>query len=748
MLPVFDLSTPVVDFGASCAPLQGHRAWLLWPALAYKVLLPARSNDAFNLFQRALLAMCRAGVKTPSELEARLALPRELVTFVLEQLREMGMLAAGDVPTPRALRLLDDSDDALEAEDAGYVFVDGHSGRLWPRLHRGSLAVVEAEFDDKAPATRAPARFSRGPVGHREHIKATVLWCGESAVGGRPPTTFEIIKAARRQRRRERAFAREHHGAEPSTDVDPSGGEPARAAFERARLVSSVPEPILVAAFVLVPADARHRSWLITDPCGLGISDVLRDGLTRLANQGTGSARGLLTRLTGEARRVDPGDLAHYLAEADRAAGERVAQQLGGAARRLPADVVQRLVHAEERLTAARSRATRSIKQVEGYLGHVYAALEGVFGWLMGLYADPAVLAALSSSPTGNSAILQRIAEALGFSIGGGTASLLGVSRTVVKAALDGGNKSLAGSLAAGLLAAQIRHDHPFRALGARCPDALEFLADLARLRNSASHATAAIPTLEIALATRDRTVALLVAIVGSDAVPTTASVSAPPEIAWGADLILRMRARAEHEVLEYEGIDEHQALRTRLIDLHLAAIVLELLAASPPHGSAGVASRVLDFALAAAIALEAAVAAIEQASPSSAAAAARITEDDQANDALFAGTAAALGFTLASTGTLPPALGRARTDRIRRAAQGRQSTLSAGLLAQVLTAANDEAHPLRRVAHEAPSFLLDVARIVEIRGHADEVHLELADAARLRDLVRDNVRAVLAALD
>src|SRR4051812_40549074 len=101
MLPVFDRSTPVVDFGANARPLRGRQRWILWPALAYQVLLPAPRSSAFNVFQRAILALCAAGVRAPRDVAAKLALPLDLVTFVVEQLEGMDLLDARSCLTHR-----------------------------------------------------------------------------------------------------------------------------------------------------------------------------------------------------------------------------------------------------------------------------------------------------------------------------------------------------------------------------------------------------------------------------------------------------------------------------------------------------------------------------------------------------------------------------------------------------------------------------------------------------------------------
>jgi hypothetical protein len=742
MQPAFDRSTPVVDFGATSQPLGGTRKWVLWPAFAYKVLLPARRDSAFNLFQRTVLGLCHAKVRAPSELQARLALPEELVAFILEQLQGMGLLDEANAPTPRALRLLDEEDDSFEAEDAGYVFVDAHGHRPWPRLHRGSLPFVTAEL-----GSGGIARFTRGPEGDPTPVTATVLWPAPNVRTGHPPTPLEILKAARQHHRRQRAFAREWTGVELSDELTPSQGEPGRSSLKRVRLVNSTPEPILVAAFFLAPQDARHQAWLITDPCGLGLSEVLRDEARRLARDDKGQVRRLIEELTGEAWHVDGGDLAHYLAEASRAATARVSRHLGEAVNLLPKEVVQRLADAEGRLESARTHSSASTKAIEDFLGHAYAAVEGVFVWLVELFPDRSVLAALADSGPANAQLLRRVAAAQGFSTSERLLGLLGVPRSAVMGALRG-NRALPGRLAVALLAAQRRTEHPLRALAVTFPQALELLSHLGRLRNDASHDTDSVPSVDRALAVRDQLFAFLRALVGTKSGTQAVSTSASGALTWGADMLLRIRAQAEKAALEQEGLESFPELRTRMVEMHHAAIILELLVASEGGGVDGIRSRLRDFAVAAAIATEAAIAELEKVAPSNPAVATRVVEDREANAAQLARAAVSLGFTVTRDGTLPAALGQARTDRIRRAAQGRAETLSARVSAQMLTAVDQPEHPLRDVARSLPSFLLHVATIVEVRGHGDDVALGAAQVAGLRGMVRDVVRAVLAAVD
>lgn len=728
MLLVFDRTTPVVDFGATSAPFRWDtRRWFLWPVFAYKVLLPARGNPPFNVFQRAVLNMCRAGVRDVEEISRRLVLPVDLVGFVVEQLRGMGALDDTRSPTPRALRLMSEDDEPAEFEDAGYIFLDGHSLRVWPRVQRGSLPIVEADFE------QARVRFQRGTQGKPETVLANVIWPGS---GARPhtPSAYEAQKAARLHRRRVRAFRRESSRV---TEVDDmlDGLK-----SEGLRVVGLDPEPIFVASYVFLPEDARQRSWLVTDPCGLGVSDVLRPGVTRLAKEGKHNLAKLLEEVAGEAWHVDEGDLALYLADATRVATERIARHLGEAATLLPADVLARLADADLRLEGA-----RTAKPIEDFLGNAYAALESVFGWLVSLYPDPSLFSPLAHGTVENGALLQRVAEQLGFHTSHLTVPLLSVTRGVVKGAICFGNKTLPGRLAAALLAAQRNSDHPLTALATREPGALEYLAELGKLRIGASHDTALVPSAEVATEMRDRLFSLLRALVGAGPADVEAG---NVERSWGADLLLRVRARAELVAEGYPGLAERPNLRTRVIEMHYSALIVKLLAASAATATETLNTRLRDALVAITIATEAAFAEIEMDARTPASVAQAVSNDRERNAAQLAAAATEIGFAVEASGQLPKSITHAKANRIRRAAQGEAETLSARVAAQLLAAQGQSEHPLREVAKRVPSLLLDVGRLVEARGHGDDVVVTAAEVAEIETIVANNVRAVLEAID
>jgi hypothetical protein len=124
------------------------------------------------------------------------------------------------------------------------------------------------------------------------------------------------------------------------------------------------------------------------------------------------------------------------------------------------------------------------------------------------------------------------------------------------------------------------------------------------------------------------------------------------------------------------------------------------------------------------------------------------VSDDRAANAVTLAAAATEVGFRLAEDGTLPAVLTHARADRIRRAAHGEAETLSARLAAQLLSAARQPAHPLREVARVDPAFLLHVGQVVAARGHGDEVSIDAVAAGEIENILREDLRALLAALD
>jgi hypothetical protein len=315
----------------------------------------------------------------------------------------------------------------------------------------------------------------------------------------------------------------------------------------------------------------------------------------------------------------------------------------------------------------------------------------------------------------------------------------------VVRGAICFGNKTLPGQLAAALLAAQRNADHPLATLGAREPEALEFFAEIGRLRIGASHDTSSVPSAEVAVAMGDRLFAVLRALVGVGAVDVEPNASEP---SWGADLLLRVRARAEQVSEGYPGLGDHPNLRTRVIEMHHAALLVKLLASSASTSSDTLNTRARDAVVALTIAMEAAFAELQAEASTPSSVEHTVSNDREQNAARLASAAVAVAFDVEASGQLPKALTHAKANSIRRAAQGHGETLSARVAAQLLAANQQVDHPLREVAKRVPTLLLDVGRLVEARGHGDDVEVNAAEVAEIEAMVGHDIRAMLETID
>lgn len=188
--------------------------------------------------------------------------------------------------------------------------------------------------------------------------------------------------------------------------------------------------------------------------------------------------------------------------------------------------------------------------------------------------------------------------------------------------------------------------------------------------------------------------------------------------------------------------------MRARVIEMHYAALLVSLLAGAEATPPETLNTRIRDAVVAIAIVMEAVFAEFELETPTPASVAQAVSNDRATNVAKLDAAASALGFTLDASGHLPKSLSHARADRIRHATQGRGETLSARVAAQLLAAQQQPDHPLRKASKRIPTLLLDVGRLVDARGHGDDVDVTAAEVAEFETIVAHDVRAMLEAID
>jgi hypothetical protein len=667
--------------------------------------------------------MCRGSIHDPVQISNRLGFNSpDLFISVLDQLQNIDALDSHFGLTERAKRLLEDEADVPDVEDVGYVFVDAYSRQLWPRLHRGGLPLISADMDKFKPELR------RGDEGSPEIVEATELRPVLSELPDEP-TSFDVQKAARHHARRVRVFGREQSQSGSSSRTTD------RLIAQKVKLLGTEPELVYVAAAIFMRKDARQSSWFVTDPCGLGVSEVLRAGIMKLAIENKHNVKAILERLAGQATYVDIDDFALYIVEANRSAASRVVAQLGEVADLLPPRVLERLARADEK---SQSRKT---KDIEKFYAEAYAAIEGTFSWLVSLYPDTNVLAALAPEAPNNYDLLQKIAVRLGFIISDKTKVFFSIGRGAVKGALCNGNTALPGCLAAALLAANDSNQHPLTTLAAKNPNALIFLAECKRKRDDASHNTSA-NLMADAMRLRNDLFNLFRHLLGHDAINEAAlGVS----VSWGADMFLRIRSQAVHRIeRSYPGLDEHPNLHCRMIEMQEALLVVDILSRSELQGQVILKASLRDLMVSSTIVMESIFSELEKEAASFISTAETVSDDRNKNATLLVDAASALGFLLDEEGGLPRVLTHIKSDSLRQTAYGKVKSLQATAAIQVLFANRQKDHPLHDIARASPGFLLHLGKLVDARGHGDDVSVTTAEALEIMKLIETDIRLIL----
>ena len=82
MAESFKRDTPVMDFSPyrpATHSRYAERRFILWPAYSYRIVAPRPRNRPLNLLQRAVLNLCRAGVRELEEMGKKLAIHRAVL---------------------------------------------------------------------------------------------------------------------------------------------------------------------------------------------------------------------------------------------------------------------------------------------------------------------------------------------------------------------------------------------------------------------------------------------------------------------------------------------------------------------------------------------------------------------------------------------------------------------------------------------------------------------------------------------
>lgn len=737
--PSFDQWTTVVNYGGDTRDTRAGKArWILWPALAYKVIAPFPRRGPFNLFQESILKMCQAGVRDIEAIALHLALPAGLVGYILEQLQSMDILDSDCGLTHRAVRVLEDARAESCDPTAGYVFQNAFDGELWPFFAVGSL-VQAAVIGTETPGSAAFAiKLQIGSIGHPWEIDATSLL--PSGNSFRPPTSYSILAAYRQHRR---ALMRSQRG---EADFSRAGIPPE---VEEISIVSDQPQPVFLTTFLSIPRNITRGSlWQIWDPFGLGASIQLRQQVERLIAQGLQVGAVLkkeIKNLTGAAYAIERLDLAEILESQQRVASEAVLAQLGPEIRKYPV-LYQRLVDLEESVIEARRQmdkpgaAEHTLEgRIKEFMRRASAALEELFSEVQRQCPAGSTLAALSADAESNAILLEQIARMIGLRDDESAPlfdSFLRVCRNETLSVTDYNHRDLRQQFAVLLAAANDLPSHPLYRLAREYPDCVSFLVRLKSLRNRASHGAVAqlflandLETIGVNVYRCVRGLLLLVRLQETDG----GGRESEPD--WQLDVLLKLRASAAFVVEDRLGISIRDLSDVQGLLVEMQMPLEELCEMPAGSFSQGTLARKLDaFLLSACSALEAGLRALLLCCHAQSELV-DLTDDKLSNAKRFSEIARSFGFDLAR-GALPSSLVMVKGSKIKKALRRKEGTLNSLTLALLLSAENHPEHPLRSIACACPDFLLAIADLSERRKHGVNTRVSIPELPVISDSI------------
>ena len=747
MAASFDKTCAIVDLTPTAKPLfyASGRQWLLWPTWAYRVLVPQPKPERLNLFQRAVLSLCRAGIVHAGEIAQMLDFDKELAAYILDQLGGMGLLDRRKQLTERADQLLaEEPDDQVETV-VGYVFVDPFAKELWPRFQRGVLPYAEGEIRGRF------AKIEQGTVGDPRSVEPRVVWPPRDTCP--PPSPRDILRACSKGIRAEVAYKRAmgtDNGDSDGLNVDTLNRH-----LNRVVLVDTAPEPMFLTTFVFVPKDVRRASlWQVCDPFGLGTNHLLRKRIEELASAASpaGAAlKGAIERATGTGFAVEDVDVL----ELHRAQNQKAAEVVDDKAdfdKTICPEVYERLVQMEnEHLEAGDGDVSGKAwdeqqRKLKAMVHRAYVALEECLAYAVKTFPASDIGRHLGGTLEGNGVLLAQIARRIGFEddpddpcferflrIGGGP----------VKGVVEYEQRELVALLAAVLLVANDRSEHPLRRCATEFPKLIVFLNRLKRMRDRSSHHTQTQDDLdrEEALGFRKDTYRAARLLLPTAESGTTGSRPQSSAAEWSADLVYRLRAQAAYNVESEFGIRvrEVPALRDELVEVAFLALELKKLR-SAGATQEEMDGRAKDLRIACGNAVEAAIAPLLTQDDVGE----FITSDRNANAERYSEAAKGLGFASMENGRYHTDLLMVRPDRARSAAKTQRGALNALLMVALLQAEQDTDHPLRKIKKKNPRFLLDAGEVSRARGHGDGRNRETIGPEALKKHVIAIGKAVL----
>lgn len=515
----FTREAPVLDFGPRAHVPPSKREYLLWPTWAYRIVAPQVRERQLNMFQRAVLGLCRAGVLEAESIGNKLTIHVDLATFILTELTALRCLNPDHSLTKHGLQVLED--DSLEAHDmvAGYVFQDPWDGKLWPRF------VEHLDYCDLDCDERGFLKLVRGSPGRPRRQNAFMV--REDTPQPSRPSAASVVAAVSGHR-----HALRHADTLPPWDDDEDANRfsASGAQIDRVSFVEENPSPVYLMTYLYLPENpADGFDWYACDPFGLGPSIRIRRRIDHLM-QGAPALHRVVNRLVGRGLHEDLEQQKRWIEQLRTSAALEIERRLTVNIR--AHDAFDQLLDMEsahqEALQLGNDCPDSKIKEA---LRSCVKVLERVFGVITSRFpltdVWKRVYVSRINSRTGErklarqnesvmfGAIYRSAACAVGFEEPLPT-SLLKVRPGHIWSVVQFGEHwRLRPMVCANILAAQVDMSHPLREAAGRNPRLLEEIEHVARRGGMAGHANDESVSLDTLEETIERTYLIISVLTG-----------------------------------------------------------------------------------------------------------------------------------------------------------------------------------------------------------------------------------------
>lgn len=238
-----------------------YRSLILWPCLAWSIVVPVRAKSGLDLFARLVLELAALGVIPKSE-GYPVPLHKDLLATIVRNLQNEEYLDSAMLLGIRGKELLKKEQQTKEEYANATVLTDRTTGKLIPFIMSGSFPYCTAVRKEKDKVC-----YKISPIDKHE-TRARIFY--HQTVKADSPQPVAVLRAYKEHLRRHKQFAL-YGGVstEPPTLVE-SG----------AISVSPLPEKVYLACTVLIP-DNNVSELLVTDGLGLGFSSSFANTLQK-----------------------------------------------------------------------------------------------------------------------------------------------------------------------------------------------------------------------------------------------------------------------------------------------------------------------------------------------------------------------------------------------------------------------------------------------------------------------------------